>query len=154
MVWSTDYTYLLYFEPLNANLTSILPRYVMISFFLNKSKTYTYIYCDVTPLAASSQGHWPDRERKCSGLSSRIRKRVHPLLSNYLITVFFFLVIVSCCESDGEAEWLAVLFCIPREHRSGEEHQEKERVACPRKCRRRPRVKVAPSATDTEVSTV
>jgi len=37
------------------------------------------------------------------------------------------------------------------EHRLGEEQQEKERVACPRKCCRRPRVKLALSPMNAEV---
>jgi len=53
------------------------------------------------PLAASSQGHWPDWGKECSGWSSQIGERLHPLLFNYLIIVFFFLIIVSFCESGG-----------------------------------------------------
>jgi len=48
------------------------------------------ILCDVTPLAASSQGHGPDQGRECSGWFSQIGKRLHPLLFDYLIAVFFF----------------------------------------------------------------
>jgi len=49
--------------------------------FKRMLKSYS---CDVMPLAASSQGHRPDRGRECSGWSSQIGERLHPLLFNYL----------------------------------------------------------------------
>jgi len=103
-------------------------------------------YCDVTPLAASSQGHWPDQGREGSGWSSQIGERLHPLLYNYLITV------LQQCSFSGYRVVLRVrrngwlFYFVLRgkpELCCEEEQQKKERVACPRKCRRRPRVKVA-----------
>jgi len=59
---------------------------------------------------------------------------------------------VSFCESDPRvAEWLAGGFCTvrgtgasPRKEQQTRKHPAKERVACPRKCRRRPRVEYTP----------
>jgi len=34
--WSTDHTYPLYFEPLNTNLTAILPQHVRFFFIIKK----------------------------------------------------------------------------------------------------------------------
>jgi len=72
------------------------------------------IDCDVTPLVTSSQGLRPDRGRICSGWSSRIGERIHPLLFCYLIVwlIIFFLAIVSLVSSRREAEWLAILIAV------------------------------------------
>jgi len=72
----------------------------------------------VTPLTASSQEHGPDRWRECSGWFSQIGERLHPLLFNYLITVFFFsdyCVVLRVRRRRNGWPFYFVLFCIHEE---------------------------------------